>query len=222
MLLSRYGDALNNLRSAFKSSGKYGYDLHFQLVNAADYGVPEDRERVLFIGIRKDLNLRYEFPKPTTPKDRRITLKDAIGDIQDALPRPLPNGVVNISSNHSGLQNNEYLVGGFSPIYMSRNRVRAWDELSFTIQASGRQAPIHPGAPKMIHVGKDKYEFVPDKKDSYRRLSVREIARIQTFPDNFVFKYDNINNGYKMIGNAVPVNLAYIVAKSLMKIFSNE
>ena len=222
MLLSRYGDALDNFKNAFKSAGKYGYELHFQLVNAADYGVPEDRERVLFIGIRKDLNLRYEFPKPTTPKGCRITLKDAIGDIQNANPRPLPNGITDISSNSEGLKNNEYLVGGFSPIYMSRNRVRAWDEVSFTIQASGRQAPIHPSAPKMISVGKDKYEFVADKKDFYRRLSVREVARIQTFPDNFVFKYDNINNGYKMIGNAVPVNLAYIVAESLIKLFSNE
>ena len=59
--------------------------------------------------------------------------------------------------------------------------------------------------------------FVPGKEHLYRRLSVREAARIQTFPDNFVFKYKNINNGYKMIGNAVPVNLAYILAQSIKK-----
>ena len=70
--------------------------------------------------------------------------------------------------------------------------------------------------------GKDKFEFVAEKAHLYRRLSVREAARIQTFPDEFVFIYNNINNGYKMIGNAVPVNLAYIVAQSIAKIFQNE
>jgi DNA (cytosine-5)-methyltransferase 1 len=222
MLLERYGDALDNFKEAFKSAGKYGYDLYFQLVNAADYGVPEDRERVLFIGIRKDLSLSYSFPEPTTPQGQRITLKDTIWDIRNAKPQPLPNGIVEIKPSRGKVKNNEYMTGGFSPIYMSRNRVRSWDEVSFTIQASGRQAPIHPSAPKMVNVGKDKYEFVSGKEGLYRRLSIREAARIQTFPDDFVFKYNNINNGYKMIGNAVPVNLAYVVAQSIAKIFPNE
>lgn len=219
MLLSRYGTALDSLKQAFKSAGKYGYNLYFQLVNAADYGVPEDRERVLFIGIRKDINLKYEFPKPISPKGNRITLRDTIGDISEANPRPVSNGKINIHNDDDNLPNNEYLVGGFSPIYMSRNRVRGWDEVSFTIQASGRQAPIHPNAPKMVYCGVDKYKFVTEEINSYRRLSVREVARIQTFPDDFIFKYDNISNGYKMVGNAVPVNLAYIVADSLSKLF---
>ena len=222
MLLERYGDALDNFKEAFKSAGKCGYDLYFQLVNAADYGVPEDRERVLFIGIRKDLNCTYVFPDSTTPIGKRITLKDAIWDIRNANPQPLPNGIVEIKPSTDKVKNNEYMTGGFSSIYMSRNRVRSWDEVSFTIQASGRQAPIHPNAPKMINVGKDKFEFVAEEAHLYRRLSVREAARIQTFPDEFVFIYNNINNGYKMIGNAVPVNLAYIVAQSIAKIFQNE
>ena len=53
----------------------------------------------------------------------------------------------------------------------------------------------------------------------YRRLSVREVARIQTFPDTFIFLYNNINAGYKMIGNAVPVNLAQAIAESIVKCF---
>ena len=61
------------------------------------------------------------------------------------------------------------------------------------------------------------FSFVKGHEAEYRRLSVREAARIQTFPDDFIFKYDNINTGYKMIGNAVPVNLAYIVACSIKK-----
>jgi DNA (cytosine-5)-methyltransferase 1 len=98
---------------------------------------------------------------------------------------------------------------------MSRNRVRSWSEPSFTIQAGGRHAPLHPQANKMIFVEKDKRIFDPNSPKPYRRLSVRECARIQTFPDDFIFKYDYINNGYKMVGNAVPVNLAYVLAKKI-------
>ena len=56
-----------------------------------------------------------------------------------------------------------------------------------------------------------------DKKDLYRRLTVREAARIQGFPDNFKFIYENLDNGYKMIGNAVPVNLAFEIACAIKK-----
>ena len=104
---------------------------------------------------------------------------------------------------------------------MSRNRVRSWDEPSFTIQAGGRQAPIHPKAPKMEKVGTDKQRFVPGHEDEYRRLSVRECARIQTFPDNYEFLYTDVADGYKMIGNAVPVNLAKALGKQLMKILED-
>ena len=112
--------------------------------------------------------------------------------------------------------------GGFSSIYMSRNRVRNWDEPSFTIQAGGRHAPIHPQAPKMKFISQNKRIFVPGKEHLYRRLSVRECARVQTFPDNFIFKYENIADGYKMVGNAVPIEFArYIavkIAQDLQKI----
>src|SRR5699024_3402172 len=94
-------------------------------------------------------------------------------------------------------------------------RVRSWDEQSFTIQAGGRHAPIHPQAPKMQLVEKNKRVFVPGKEHLYRRLSVRECARIQTFPDDFKFIYTKVAAGYKMIGNAVPVNMAKFLAKSI-------
>ena len=104
---------------------------------------------------------------------------------------------------------------------MSRNRVRSWNEVSFTIQASGRQAPQHPDAPKMVKIGKDKFEFLKGKEKKYRRLSVRECARIQGFPDNFEFIYNNLDTGYKMIGNAVPVDLAYVLAKDILAILTS-
>ena len=207
MLAEKHKDAVQNFIKMFKETG---YDVNLYLVNAADYGVPQDRKRVFYIGFREDLNIKFEFPKPF---GKKVNLKEAIGDLQDtaipALEKNKTNGV------YCKFPNNEYMTGGFSTIYMSRNRVRSWDEQSFTIQAGGRHAPIHPQAPKMTFVEKNKREFVKGKEYLYRRLTVRECARIQTFPDNFQFYYTDVADGYKMVGNAVPVRLANVVANAI-------
>ena len=87
---------------------------------------------------------------------------------------------------------------------VARNRVRGWNEVSYTMQAQARNCPLHPQAPKMIFVSRDKQIFRPGYEHLYRRLSVRECARIQSFPDHFRFIYHDVCDGYKMVGNAVP------------------
>lgn len=67
----------------------------------------------------------------------------------------------------------------------------------------------------MLFVEKNKRIFVPRKENLYRRLTVRECARLQGFPDDFEFIYTDVDYGYKMIGNVVPVDLAYIIAKRI-------
>ena len=190
---------------------KIGYNISFKLLNARDYGIPQERKRVFVIGYRDDLDKKFEFPKK---QKKRLTLRDAIHD----LPKPMPASLKN-KTNGGKLKapNNEYMNGGFSTIYMSRNRVRGWDDQSFTIQAGGRHAPIHPQAPKMVFIRRNKMGFVKGKESLYRRLSVRECARIQTFPDDFIFYYDSVADGYKMVGNAVPVKLAEILANKIRK-----
>jgi DNA (cytosine-5)-methyltransferase 1 len=206
MLLPRHAKALENIKEMFRNAGK-GYELSFQMLNACDYNVPQDRKRVFFIGIRKDLGVKFKFPEVKFPK---ISLEDAIGDLRDSV---LPAKKYNKTNGaECKIANHEYMTGDFSTIYMSRNRVRNWDEVSFTIQAGGRHAPLHPQAPKMKFIEQNVRVFVPGKEKLYRRLSVRECARIQTFPDDFIFHYDSVAAGYKMIGNAVPVNLAKFLA----------
>lgn len=200
--------AVKNIIEHFELAG---YNVFIKLLNAVNYEVAQDRKRVFYIGFRKDLNVKYSFPKPCS---KHLCLYDAIWDLKDnALPAKTNN---NANNEMCLVPNHEYLTGGFSTIFMSRNRVRSWNEPSFTIQAGGRHAPIHPQAPKMLFVEKNKRIFVPGKENLYRRLSVRECARIQTFPDSFVFYYNNVTNGYKMVGNAVPVNLAFHVAMTIL------
>lgn len=207
MLLPRHKEALQNIKEMFKHAG---YELSFQLLNASNYNVPQDRKRVFFIGIRNDLGFKFKFPKTTFPK---IPLKNAIEDLKEGVLPALEYNKTN--GKDCRIPNHEYMIGGFSTIFMSRNRVRSWDEQSFTIQAGGRHAPIHPQAPKMKFIEQNVRIFVPGKEHLYRRLSVRECARIQTFPDDFIFHYEKVAAGYKMIGNAVPINLAKFLAESI-------
>jgi len=209
MLLPTHSDTLANIKQMFKD---IGYNLSFELLNASDFGVPQDRKRVFFIGYRNDLDIKFTFPTPITLKNK-VTLKDKIYDLKDNV---LPAKEGNLTNGENCIvHNHEYMIGGFSTIFMSRNRVRSWDEVSFTIQAGGRHAPIHPQAPKMKFIEQNIREFVKGKEHLYRRLSVRECARIQTFPDNFYFDYKNVTAGYKMIGNAVPVQMAKILANKI-------
>lgn len=211
MLASRHSDAVKNITSMFESCG---YDVSITLVNAKDYGVAQERKRVFFLGFRKDLNVDFTFPEGSTREDeKKLTLRDIIWDLKDSA---VAAGEKN-HKNPDAVNNNEYFTGAYSTIFMSRNRVKAWDEQGYTVQASGRQCQLHPQAPKMVKVAKNDCRFVEGKEDLYRRMTVREVARVQGFPDDFIFIYDKIDTGYKMIGNAVPVNLAYEIAVSIKK-----
>ena len=209
MLANRHSEAVINILDMFKECG---YDVSITLVNAKDYGVAQERKRVFYIGFRKDLGVDFAFPRGSTENDAdKITLRDIIWDLQDtAVPALATN-----KHNPDAINNNEYFTGAYSPIFMSRNRVKDWDEQAYTVQASGRQCQLHPQAPKMVKVAENKCIFVPDQIDNYRRMTVREVARIQGFPDTFQFIYTNVNDAYKMIGNAVPVNLAYEIAVAI-------
>ena len=184
-----------------------GYTIYHKMLNSAEYGVPQVRERVILVGVRNDLDYQYVHPEPThgygvENLKEVVTLRDAIGDLE----------------NDPG----DYFTGSYSTIFMSRNRKKNWSQPSFTIQASGRQAPIHPGGEPMVKIGKDQYAF-SDGEENNRRLSVKEIARIQTFPDWYEFSRGSSNRNenakldlvYKQIGNAVPVRLALAVAEPI-------
>lgn len=207
ILADIHKEAFQNILKEFSSAG---YKISHDLLNTKHYNVPQDRERVIIVGYHKKMGMEFKFPEGA---NKLLTLRDAIGDLKEPKPALKYNKT---NGENLKIQNHEYMIGNFSTIYMSRNRVRSWDEQSFTIQAGGRHAPIHPKAPKMKFIKQNKRIFVPGKEDLYRRLSVRECARIQTFPDNFIFKYIDVADGYKMVGNAVPVEFAKALAEKIM------
>lgn len=206
LLAARNKKSYRIIKNSFVEAG---YDVWINCLNANDYDVPQNRERVFFVGFRKGLGVNYEFPRPSEIKP---IVRDGIGDLQDSA---VPMGQTPVLNAH------EYWEGSYSYIFMSRNRVLDWNKPSYTIQASGRQTSIHPQAPKMIKIEKDHFEFSQEGLHLYRRLTARECARIQTFPDDFIFKYKTLNDVYKMIGNAVPVNLAYHIGLSIKRELDN-
>ena len=195
-----------------------GYNVTYSLLNAADFKVPQDRFRIFIIGIRNDLKVTYDFPKPILGD--KISLRQTIGDIVDN-PSFSESSVSSSATSH-GFYNHDVYTGPYSRNYMHSNRVRSWDEVSFTIQAQASNAPQHPSAPKMPLAENEGRMFVKGMEHLYRRLSVRECARIQTFPDSFRFVYTDIKDGYKMVGNAVPPKLAYYIAKSILDAFEKN
>ena len=182
-----------------------GYDVKYRLLDAVDYEVPQNRERVFLVGFRHDLGIDYHFPQPSVQKT--LTLEDALKDIT-IHPKPC-------DENDKMTNSNSYYSGKFSEFYYRANRRRNWDKPSFTIHATGYNIPLHPSSPSMIYHGYEDWSFIKEKFGKYRRLTVRECARIQTFPDSFEIECDNILDAYKMIGNAVPVRMAEILATSI-------
>lgn len=173
-----------------------GYDVFPNLINAADYAVPQDRWRVILLGFRKDMEVaKFSFPKPFVEK---VTLMEALKGF------PAPN-------------NEDICNAPFSSRYMSRNRKRQWNEVSYTIPAMAKQVALHPSSPDMRKIGEDKWVFGDDGPS--RRFSWQEAAAIQTFPRDMFF-YGNLTSKYKQIGNAVPVKLAEVIAKEVYRVLS--
>lgn len=191
-----------------------GYDVvDPQILKAIFYKVPQKRERLFLVGIRKDINVDFFFPKPYK---KQYTLKDALQkgelfkskvpesegskypqrkkEILELVPpggywRDLP---LNLQKEY--MQKSFYLGGGKTGMA----RRMSWDEPSLTLTCSPAQKQTERCHP-----------------DETRPFTVREYARIQTFPDDWKFE-GSISNQYKQIGNAVPVNLSNEIGYSVV------
>nr|WP_278253121.1 DNA (cytosine-5-)-methyltransferase [Stenotrophomonas maltophilia] len=182
---------LRNFRAA-------GYNVSWKLMNAADYGVAQERQRVIIVGVKSSLGIKFEFPDPTHGPSSP-TPYVTIGEALEGMPL-WPTG--------------EFNEEAFHWYYLSRNRRRDWTELSKTIVSRARHMPLHPISPELRHVGRDRYEFVDDSPA--RRFSYREAAVLQGFPVNMTFPEGcGLHNRYKVVGNAVPPPLFSAVAAKL-------
>jgi len=175
------GEIIKMIMKDFKEAG---YKAQYKVLNAADFGVPQKRMRVIILGTREDVEPRIFHPKPTH-EDKWKTVRDAISDLPKNEDPNIPN--------HHGTKH-RVKVNGFIG-----NRATKWDSPSPTIVGRGGGT----GGPVII-----------PHPNLHRRMTVRETARLQSFPDDFPF-LGSISSQYRQIGNAVPWPLAYNVAKMI-------
>jgi DNA (cytosine-5)-methyltransferase 1 len=182
-----------------------GYRVTHEIIDARRFGVPQDRSRLFFVGIRSDLGVEYSFPQPThaltagAPQSCCPTIKDTIGDL------PLwPEGGYDTQSFHW--------------YYLSRNRYRGWDEWSRTIVANSRHTPLHPVSPRLVRISTDEWRF--ERAAPARRLSYAETARLQGLPRGLKFPETyGLRMRYRVVGNAVPPPVFREVARALPDIW---
>lgn len=174
-------DKGNAIQKVVNDFCELGYHVHYQLLTAADYGVPELRERVIIVGTdntRLPPFGKESFPKPTH-SEKWVTLREAIGDLENKEEGEVANHYWSKARKNNGQGNNA--------VFADR-----------------------PG-PTMRTEHHGNIEFHWNQK---RRLSAREAARIQSFPDDFIF-YPSTSQAYKQIGNAVPPVMAWHIAKAI-------
>lgn len=172
------------------------YNVTHHLLNAADYGVPQIRKRVFIVGVRSDLKINYEAPQPTHVNNW-MTAKEAIDDLWGKENDPT-------IFNHSQISRAKFYPGR----RMQGNKQIKADQPSVTIRAE------HHGNIEAHYRTTNSSD--PENMSYWRRLSVRECARLQTFPDDFEFK-GSATAAYKQVGNAVPPVLGWHVAHSVAK-----
>lgn len=167
-----------------------GYRVRYRILNAADYGVPQTRMRVIIVGVRSDIDWEYEFPKATHSQDGRDGLPAwvSVSDALKGLPDPdSENNIPNHTYSKYKLNINGYIG----------HRLLDPDKPAPTVTARGDN---RGGVVILPH------------PNGQRRMSCRELASVQSFPVDYEFVGNN-SSIYRQIGNAVPPLLAYTVAK---------
>jgi DNA (cytosine-5)-methyltransferase 1 len=188
---------------------KLGYIVECKILNSADYAVPQIRRRVIFIGSKN--HSKIIFPHATT--DKPITVKEALNDLPI-----LESGETSTLSNHKAMNHTEQMLtkmgfisdGGDRTEIPLHLRPKSGDVRKYIKYNSNKPSVTVTGdMRKIFHYAQN------------RALTVRELARLQTFPDNFEFKSNSISQ-QQQVGNAVPPLMAEAIAKSIKEMIRRD
>ena len=188
-----------NKRSAFplimEEFEKSGYDVTYSILNAAEYGVPQKRERVIIVGFRKDLNIQFSFPDIALKKE----------DLYEPLSSVIEKTV-----------DEKYFFSERAVAGMMRKR-----EFMNKGRAQDIEKPCNTVGAHLAKVSLNSTDPVLKIGDRYRRFTPREVARIQSFPENFKLVGSETAQ-YRALGNAIPPVMFWYVANSVCKYLNLE
>lgn len=248
LLSMQNGEVIKTIVEEFTNAGDYGYNVDYKVLKASDYGVPQNRERVILIGFRKDLNLQPKHPAPYQ-QDHPVTVDEAIGDLpqikagqgsdvqeypmapQNAYQRLMRKNSHYVL-NHVAMKHTARLIARFEAIKPGQDLLDVWE----THGALKRGAPNEKSTIKFHQNNQRLFgdQPAPTIAASFqsnfvhphlnRNFTAREGARLQSFPDDFVFEgmrtkmsWEKGLSQYQQIGNAVPVLLAKAIADSVVE-----
>lgn len=183
-------------RQAVRAFERVGYNIVAYRLNALNFGVAQERKRLIIIGFRKDLYVEYKVPRGRSHIEK---IKDVLG----GMPEP---------------DKQDVCWSPFNAFYLSRNRRRDWEEPSLAIPAWDRHVPLHPSSPplKMLKYGK---WILTAPESEYRRFSYIECIRLQALPKKIEraiidLEY-SVRRKYRLTGDAVPTPISRAIARSI-------
>ena len=199
------GKTIKEIVSSFK---EIGYDIKYKVLNAVNYGVPQERRRIFIVGTLGENN--FEYPQEI---NKIVTVKDAIDD----LPK-LENGETSEIPNHTAMKHSAQMLEKMSYVSDGGNRNDIPENLRPKSGDSRKYIRYDSKKPSFCVTGDMRKIFHYSQN---RALTCRELARLQTFPDSFVF-LGNTGKVQQQIGNAVPVLLASKIALQVKEVLDNE
>ena len=199
------GKTIKEIVSSFK---EIGYDIKYKVLNAVNFGVPQERRRIFIVGTLGENN--FEYPQEI---NKIVTVKDAIDD----LPK-LENGETSEIPNHTAMKHSAQMLEKMSYVSDGGNRNDIPENLRPKSGDSRKYIRYDSKKPSFCVTGDMRKIFHYSQN---RALTCRELARLQTFPDSFVF-LGNTGKVQQQIGNAVPVLLASKIALQLKEVLDNE
>ncbi|MEE9408836.1 MAG: DNA cytosine methyltransferase [Polaribacter sp.] len=251
LLSMKSGEVIKQIVGEFEKAGEFGYEVKYQVLKASDYGVPQSRQRVIVIGIRKDLGLTPEFPLKKYAKE--VTVNEAISDlptihaaegtesqkytkkIQNTYQEFMRKNSKSVK-NHIAMRHTQRVINRFKAIKNGQGLLDVWEthgsvqrgdpSKKSTVKFSQNNQRLYGDKPAPTIAASFQSNFIHPKLD--RNFTAREGARLQSFPDNFIFKgmrtkmsWEKGLSQYQQIGNAVPPLLAFEIATTLKSVLEN-
>lgn len=245
LLSMQHGDVIHTIVDAFTHAGREGYNVRFKVLKSVEYGVPQLRERVIIIGIRNDLDIVPEFPH--TSVFVPVTVDEAISDLpqinagegEEVQQYPMApqndyqrfmRAHSSVIRNHIAMKHTPRLIERFKAIQQGQNLLDVWEDHGAVkrgdpskkseIKFSQNNLRLFGNKPAPTIAASFQSNFVHPTLN--RNFTAREGARLQSFPDDFIFEgmrtkmsWEKGLSQYQQIGNAVPPLMAYKIAEQL-------